>query len=165
MRLNCNLQAAQKGRLFSPSQSRSAETLRSALGRRKFVRQGGLFQQTQSPDHSCASSRNRRDRSPPWLLASESDAGIVTALCRGDRARPRRTRGSAVVADASWIIWAQGSTVTSTNAGMLSAPFLSVTLSLNRKSLGSDTNGARNEAFGMFRSKSGTFAPRTWLQL
>jgi hypothetical protein len=58
-----------------------------------------------------------------------------------------------------------GSTVTSTNAGMLSAPFLSVTRNLKRKSFGSETEGARKEAFGMLRSRSGTFAPRTWLQV
>ena len=58
-----------------------------------------------------------------------------------------------------------GSTVTSTNAGTLSAPFLSVTRNLKRNSLGSETAGATKEAFGMLRSRSGTFAPRTWLQV
>ncbi len=58
-----------------------------------------------------------------------------------------------------------GSTITSTYAGKLSAPFLSVTFSRNRNSLGSETDGATNEALGMLRSRSGTLLPRTWLQV
>ena len=58
-----------------------------------------------------------------------------------------------------------GSTVTSTYDGTLSAPFLSVTRSLNRNKRVSETWGAVNEGSGMFTSSNATLLPRTWLQL
>ncbi len=58
-----------------------------------------------------------------------------------------------------------GSTVTSTNAGKLSAPFLSVTRNLNRYIRGSETAGARKEASELLASSSETLLPRTWSQL
>lgn len=54
-----------------------------------------------------------------------------------------------------------GSTVTSTNAGKLSAPLLSVTRNLKRYVRGSETGGARNEASELLASSSGTLLPRT----
>lgn len=140
--------------------------LRGRIARRMRTRFLSRDEDRRSPDYPCTSSRNRRDRSPPWLLASEEGAGVSSAIRRGGRARtaaPGEGIGccSRCVMDSSD---SQGSTITSTNAGKLSAPFLSVTRSLNRNSLGSETDGATNEALGMLRSNSGTFAPRTWLQ-
>ncbi len=54
-----------------------------------------------------------------------------------------------------------GSTVTSTYAGTLSAPFLSVTRSLKRKVRVSETYGAVNDGSAMFTSSMATLLPRT----
>lgn len=58
-----------------------------------------------------------------------------------------------------------GSTITFTNAGKLSAPFLSVTRNLNRYVRGSETIGARKDASELLASSSAILLPRTWLQL
>ena len=113
--------------------------------------------------HRCETDETEvcRDRSQVRATQASSQYYVEET----ERERSRRARGPDVAADTSWIVRIQGSTVTSTNAGMLSAPFLSVTRNLKLNSFVSETKGARKDAFGMLRSKRGTFAPRTWLQV
>src|SRR5262249_7643408 len=98
------------------------------------------------PSRSCVRTRRAEERAPPPRFF------IVRSGRALDVHSSRITRHGL-----------HGSTVTSTNAGILSAPSLSRARSLKRKSFGSDTDGAANEAFCMLRSRSGTLLPRTWL--
>lgn len=126
------------------------------------------------------SFQNDRDRRSPWisswrrrqvLEASEFFTNLMVAYveplseatCLRETAPVKA--GDAATGLCSSLLVVYGSTVTSTNAGKLSAPFLSVTRNLNRYVRGSETAGARKEASELLASSSETLLPRTWSQL
>ena len=126
------------------------------------------------------SFQNDRDRRSSWisswrrsqvLEASEFFTNLMVAYveplseatCLRETAPVKA--GNAATGLCSSLLVVYGSTVTSTNAGKLSAPLLSVTRNLNRYVRGSETAGARKEASELLVSSSETLLPRTWSQL